>query len=238
MVGGLGSSVGAGATLRDWERDAPVAWFRTELESRTPGADLARWTTVNGSVNGSTIHDGLNRDWAVLKRSHPDVVVLAYGMNDGAPAQFDQGETYGGAMNDLVALITAIRASGAVPVILTSPGPHTGRTGLGMPPGPVTPQQSPVDTASPVREVVVPGVGVAPESTRHAAVDAGMRAIGKALDVDVVDVEPSWLHAVAERGEDALFDPLEFVHPNLLGHRLAYHAAIDDALPALLTTRL
>lgn len=225
VIGGLGSSVGAGATLQDGN-DTPVAHFAAALASDVDRAGFARWTTLNESVPGSTIHDGISRDWAVLSKSNPDVVVLAYGMNDGAPAQFESGETYGGSMNELTLLIAAIRGEGAIPVLLTTPSAHTTRTNLAAQPGAI-PQDSPIDTTDPVREVVVPGVGVARESSRHAAINAGMRAIATAQGVDLVDVEPYWLRAVAEDGEDALFDGTEFVHPNLLGHRLSYHAAID-----------
>lgn len=235
VIGGLGSSVGSGAALRDPARDAPVAWFTRALERNAGGGDVgaATWTTVNGSVPGSTIHDGLARDWGVLAQSHPDVVVLAYGMNDGAPAQFEMGETYGGSMRELAGLIGAIRGGGAIPVILTTPSAHTTRTNWSEPPGTPVPQDSPIDTSRPVRAVPIPGVGVAPESTRHAAINAGMRGLAAALDVDLIDVEPFWLHAVAAEGEDALFDPNEFVHPNLLGHQLSYHEAIDTSLASL-----
>ena len=226
VVGGPGSSVGAGATLRDMARDAPVAWFTRDLERRT--GDLAAWSTFKESVPGTTIQDGIARDWAVLAKRRPDIVVLAYGMNDGAPAQFESRETFGGSMAQLIG---AIRAGGGIPVILATPSAHTTRMNwAATPPSPV-PQVSPVDTTSPVREVRIPGVSVAPESTRHATINAGMRDIVARLDVDLIDVEPYWLHAVAEKGKDALFDPGEFVHPNLLGHQLSYHAAIDMALP-------
>ena len=235
VVGGLGSSVGAGATLQDPARDAPVAWFTRSLQRRVGGGALARWTTVNGSVNGSTIHDGVARDWPALARSHPDIVVLAYGMNDGAPAQFDTGETYNGSMRDLATLVEEIRASGAVPVLLTSPSPHTVRFNWAPPAGPTAKQWSSIDTTHPVRQVDVPGYGIAPESTRHAAVDAGIREVAASLGVDLIDVEPYWLRAVATYGQDPLFNRTEFVHPDLLGHALSYHAAIDawTAGPAL-----
>lgn len=182
---------------------------------------------MNDSVPGSTVHDGASRDWAVLKPSHPDVVVLAYGMNDGAVGQFDMGETYSGAMSDMRTLIGNIRDAGAVPIILTTPSPNTTRVNWDYPEGPRIPQVSPIDTTQPIREVSLPGGGQAPESSRHAAVNEGFRGIARSFGVDLVDVEPYWLRAVADRGEDALFNPGEFVHPNLLGHELSYHAAID-----------
>lgn len=231
VIGGLGSSVGVGATVP--ATDAPVAYFATRLARQVDPARLARWTTVNGSVNGSTIHNGRTRDWAVLERSHPDVVVLAYGMNDGMPSQFESGETYDGAMRDLCALVSEIRSSGAVPVLLTTPSAHTTRSDWDYLVGPRYPQHSPVDTSSPVRVVRLPGRGSAPESTRHAAVNAGIRSVASSLHVDLVDVEPYWLIAVASRGEDALFNASQSVHPNLLGHRLSYHYAIDAALAQL-----
>jgi lysophospholipase L1-like esterase len=232
VIGGLGSSVGVGATLQD-PADAPVAYFASQLEQKVDPAGLARWTTVNGSVNGSTIHNGRNRDWAALEKSHPSVVVLAYGMNDGMPSQFNAGETYDGAMKDLCALITDIRESGALPVMLTTPSPHTTRTDWNYLSGTSTPQHASIDTSKPVRDVVVPGVGVAPESTRHAAVNEGFRWVANLLHVDLIDVEPYWLNAVASRGQDALFNVSQTVHPNLLGHQLSYHAAIDARIQQL-----
>lgn len=39
------------------------------------------------------MHNCKSRDRSVLKKLHPNGVVLAYAMNDGMPAQFDGGET-------------------------------------------------------------------------------------------------------------------------------------------------
>lgn len=204
-----------------------MAHFAADLKRVADPVGLARWKVVNDSNPGSTISDGLARDWAGLEKSHPDVVVLAYGMNDGQPFQFNSGETYGGSMQAMRALIKAIRAGGAVPVILTTPSPHMGRSTWTYLPKPYIPQDAPVDTSVSVREVVLPDGDRVEESTRHAAVNEGFRQIAAQDHVELIDVEPFWLRAVDKVGEDALFNPNEVVHPNLLGHRLGYQAAED-----------
>lgn len=229
-IGGLGSSVGAGAALPDPARQAPVAVFARALQLQVDPTSHLHWVTANGSVNGSTIHDGVSRDWAVLREQHPDVVVLAYGMNDGAPAQFNSGETFPGAMQDLRSLIASIREAGAVPVITTSPHPDLSEFNWDgdveplLYPAPGQPVPVGLRTAV-IEERASDGTPVR-ASSRHAAVNEGMRTIAVEEHVGLIDAERSWFDAVASQGEEALFSDGEFVHPDLLGHRLSYGVAI------------
>lgn len=136
-------------------------------------------------------------------------------------------------MRDLGELIGEFQESGAAPVLLIMPSPQTRRVDWDWLVDQAWPAQTRVDTSSAVRDVVVPRRRRGAGSTRHAAMNEGFRIAAKALGVDLIDVEPYWLQAVAARGQDALFNLAQTVHANLLGHQLGYHAAIDAWLGAL-----
>jgi hypothetical protein len=69
-----------------------------------------------------------------------------------------------------------------------------------------------------------------PVSQRHLEINKLMRQAATESGASLIDVEKYWFEAVSAKGENALYDTGETVHPNLLGHQLSYQKAIDDFL--------
>lgn len=238
---GMGSSVGVGATLPDPANQAPVAYFASSLRAKLDPANIYTWAVHNGSVNGSTIFDGDTTNWPTIDAAHdPAVVLLIYGMNDGATAIFNSGQTFNGAYTSLRSLCMKIMAAGATPVIVTSPHPHSGRISWSMPGG--VPQNYPSSVAAPVADsALIPPVSQSIKSAdplgrgrninvahRFIRINEMMRRVASEMGLPLVDAEKYWFEALYEHAEDELFNAGEFNHPNLLGHQLSYWKAIDD----------
>lgn len=242
---GLGSSVGVGATLPDSATQPPVQVFAQYLRD----VFNVQVTVYNGSVNGTVVGEstGASGDYADAKTAAgwtPDVVFTAYGMNDGTSAQYHAGQTLPGVATNFRNLIAAVRADGADIVVSTTPHPHTVRAVWTMPEG--VPATYPTDSGS--NPVQVPdsttgqsiktddplGVGLSvPHSVRHRRVNFAQALTASRLGVAVVDAERFWFLAVAQNGEDALFNTGEIVHPNLLGHQKSYWLAIKAFMHGL-----
>jgi lysophospholipase L1-like esterase len=244
---GLGSSVGVGADTPDPTNQAPVAYFKTQLNAAVNKHGRRNITVTNGSVNGSIITDGNSTAYANAKTAAggtPTAVLLAYGMNDGGPGQYHTGQTYPGAYLAMMQLIASIKLDGGDPIVMTTPHPHSNKypwaglttTGWSYPkdasnnlvaiPG--------TDRASSVTEADWAGMGVnIPAHYRYLRINESMRQAAADSGVPLIDVERYWFKAVAKYGEDALFNGAEYVHPNLLGHQQSYWRAIDDFVAGL-----
>ena len=246
---GLGSSVSNGAALLNPTVDAPLPFFTTTLNTYLNRVPIYTLEAHNYGVDGSTVINGVSTAYpAAVAAGHPGkIVLLAYGMNDGQTAQYNAGQTYEGAYTQLAALIDAIVAQGAEAVICTTPHPHTVRNGFAMPGG--IAQSYPTAVASPVDdEDLIPPAdesvlnidwqGQSIEvSYRHYRVNEAFRAVAREKGCALIDVERYWFDAVAEYGQDALYDPLELVHPNLFGHQKSYHLAIADFIKTVFDSR-
>lgn len=235
---GLGSSVGVGATLPDTATQAPVARVAAALASTIDKLGNLDLETTNGSVNGTTLFDGKTTDYAAAKVTAggaPTLAVLAYGMNDGMPAQYHAGQTYPGVYTNLIALVSQIHSDGGDVIVMTTPHPYTAEydwtaaVGSITYPGASNPIPVLTDEAS-VVDVTLQDGTVVPASYRHLRVNEQIRRAAVEMRCTLIDVERYWFDAVALYGEAALFDAGELVHPNLLGHQSSYWAAIADSV--------
>jgi acyl-CoA hydrolase len=102
----LGDSISAGHGL-----DPAFAW-PVVLGS------LSGWTTVNAGVSGDTTAQGLARLPALLNEHKPAAVIIELGGNDMLRRQPDAA-----AVANLRAMISAVRAAGARPLLMATPRP-------------------------------------------------------------------------------------------------------------------
>lgn len=216
----LGSSVGVGATLPDAGTQAPSAYLTGALGPLTAGGA----TLTNLSVNGSVASEGVAIYREQVKPHKPTVLLLAYGMNDGNTPAYNAGQTFPGAMKAMREIISEARADGITVLVATTPSPHMGRSDFGMPEG--MPVVYPAGGVALPKEAAVEVNGV-PFSARHNDFNKGVTDLAAELQVELLDVVPSWTAAVAAQGEDSLFNAQEAVHPNLAGHTASYWAAVD-----------
>lgn len=246
QVLGLGSSVGNGAALPDPATQAPVMYLTQRLNARFNKLGNKTITAYNRSENGSSLNDGLTAiDDALAEPLTPKLVVLVFGMNDGATAAYNTGQTYPFVYKNAVTIIEKAKAAGSDVVVMTTPHPHSQRQSWSMPTG--VPQLYPTyvaadvpdsalvpTVANSIKNIDATGNGVTiPVSYRHMRVNEAQRRAAADCGVPVIDAEWYWFKAVGDLGEDAIYAPLEFVHPNLLGHQLSYWAAIDDFVDSL-----
>jgi len=232
---GNGSSVGVGATLPDPLTQAPVARLFSQLSPVINRLGNLTLTNTNGSVNGSTIQQGADTDYATAKTTAggtPSLVVLAYGMNDGQSAQYHTGQTYPAVYTAGRKLLAQANQDGADAIIMTSPHPHSTRNPWGLaglsPTYPTTGAAIPLDTlAGSVVTVKSPSGANVSASYRHLRVNEALRQLAADTGSVLLDVEKYWFDALAAYGEDALFNTAEYAHPNLLGHQQSYWKAID-----------
>ncbi|MNM07359.1 hypothetical protein D3C81_174010 [compost metagenome] len=240
-VVGFGSSVGNGATLPDPSTQAPSAYFKLRVDSVFNKLGNLNIQHYNHSVDGSIVADLTTAYATAVAASHkPKVALLSYGMNDGTSAQYHANQTYSYMIYLLKDAIKKMRKDGVDPIICTTPHPHSTRTPWTMPGGvsviyPAAGVMVPNETlAQSVKTIDALGDGnLIPVSYRHYRVNEAMRKVAAEMLVPIIDVEKYWFEAVAAHGEDALFDTGQYVHPNLLGHQLSYHAAIDDFITGL-----
>jgi lysophospholipase L1-like esterase len=243
---GFGSSVGVGATLPDPATQAPVAVFSSTLKSVIDPGNIYNFVTYNDCVNGSTISQAAAAlDAAVAAGHTPNICVLAYGMNDGAVAIFNSGQTYPSVYSSIMQFVTKARGYGADVVLMTTPHVNTDIYVYEMPS--VIPQNYPTFVAAPVlpTQLIPPAaasnitadwLGTGQNITvahRHYRVNQAMRQAATDAGIAVIDVERYWFKAVAKFGVAALFNPGETVHPNLLGHQNSYWLAIYEFLQAM-----
>jgi acyl-CoA thioesterase-1 len=86
-----------------------VALLQNKLNKTTPN----KHSVANGSVSGETTSGGLQRLPSLLKKYHPDIVVLELGANDGL-----RGQPPRLMQKNLVAMIQVSRQSGAQVILL------------------------------------------------------------------------------------------------------------------------
>lgn len=157
-------------------------------------------------IEGST-------QFASLKENF-DIVLIVYGMNDGAPYHYSAGQTVNGFEHEMTRIAEKIYLSGADPIFVTTPHPNTHRIDWTMPENPIVPWTGPDYSCSPCYSI------------RHKNINDILRN----SPYPVIDAGAEWIKAVDMFGEDYLFDPGEYVHPNLIGHQLSFWAAIDQWL--------
>ncbi len=242
---GMGSSVGVGASLPDPATQAPSAWFAQEIEREYNRLGNLNIVHINESENGSVAAQSGTKYADLQARGlRPDVVLMAYGMNDGMSSQYHSSQTLLGVYTYLSAVVNEMKGVGVDVVLTTSPHPHTGRVSWTLPAEfpisyPATGQMIPDATTS--QSVIFgdfAGKGTAIEvSYRHYRVNEQIRRVGIDLQVPVIDVEKYWFEAVSQYGQDALFDNDEVVHPNLLGHQQSYQKAIHEFVLGLAQSR-
>lgn len=240
VVVGIGSSVGDGATLPDPSTQSPVAHLGLLLQARFPHSVIR---VHNLSVAGSTAFDGVQLYSKMVRSLHPTVLFIAYGMNDGEPAQFNSGETLPGSMASMRTIVAEARASGTTVMIATTPSPDTERDDFAFPAG--LPIQYPTPGGPLVPSVAdrVTTIDGEPFSARHAIWNSEARALAQAERVTLVDAARYWPAAIARYGQSGLFDaghgplhPPQFVHPNLRGHEVSYWTAEDQVVDSLVNT--
>lgn len=243
---GYGSSVGVGATLPDAATQAPVAKFSSILKSVVDPANIFNFVTYNDSVNGSTVSQAQTALAGSIAAGHtPKICVLAYGMNDGEVAIFNSGQTYPAVYTSIMKFVTSARASGADVILMTTPHHKCSGFSYTMPGGvdqlyptfvanPVGPEQliPPASASNITADFLGTGVNLT-ASHRHLRVNQAMRQAATDAGIPLIDVERYWFKAVAKYGEDALFNPGETVHPNLLGHQNSYWLAIKEFIESL-----
>jgi lysophospholipase L1-like esterase len=236
-VVGFGSSVGVGATLPDPATQAPVMYLSRKIQALS---GVLQVTAYNRSVNGSVVSQMINDPprsgyWQSFadEGKHAQLVVFAYGMNDGFPSSFNAGQTLPFVYTRLVEAIKLAQASGAEVIVMTTPHPLS-TVSWAMPagipqvyPSYVAPDVAPeaMSPAASQSEIQKDGIMV---SARHLQVNEAMRKAAVDTGAALIDVEPMWFQAVQDlHGDATLFDSGEVVHPNLLGHQLSYQRAID-----------
>lgn len=259
---GLGSSVGLAEYLGD-PSQAPVNWFVSQLKQKFDPADQYNIKVYNRCVNGSTLFEfkavylAFLAEMAAAGKRGPVIVHLVPGMNDGAPAIFNSGETYPGFVDAGIELNELINKNGASCVWNTTPHPATvlhPEVLLSMPPGvdqtypvfkakPVAPEQmTPPRSASLITaDFVGEGVNIS-MSFRYLIINQAMRDICQSKGATLIDVEYYWKLAYQKYtvstgstagAELALYGPVETVHPNLLAHQLTYQAGANDFTDAV-----
>lgn len=259
---GLGSSVGAGATLPSQDQ-APVNWFVSQLKAKFDPGNLYNFKVYNRCVNGSTlsefraVYDAFLLEMAAAGKMAPVIVHLVPGMNDGSPNIFNSGQTYNGFVSAGISLTNIINKNGASCIWNTTPHPatvlHTDAL-LNMDPGidqiypvfkakPVSPEQmTPPRSASLITaDFVGNGVNIS-MSYRYLVVNTAMRAICLATGAPLIDVERYYMLVYQKYtvstgstagAELTLYGPTETGHPNLLAHQLTYQAGANDFTEAV-----
>lgn len=252
---GVGSSVGNGAALPDPSTDAPVAYFKSQLESIFDPGNLYNIVVSNQSVNGSVIADFPTAWAAILALGHttPGIVVFAYGMNDQQPAAYNSGQTFPGFNSQFRSAVKTVRDAGWDAVIATSPHCSVVRFPalLSMPPA--VPQTYPTAISAPVSDSALQPSAATGSITadflgdgttitlshRALRINQAMRNIAREFNCPLIDAELYWLEALQKyklltgsmaAAEGSLYDGAENVHPNLLGHQLSYQRGIRDFL--------
>ncbi|HCJ98947.1 MAG TPA: SGNH/GDSL hydrolase family protein [Serratia grimesii] len=241
MFYGFGSSVGNVATVPDKDTNAPIAKFYEFFNRKINLGGIYPIAFKNHSVDGSTV-DRFDSAWttATADGTYPDLALLIYGMNDFSTAQYNAGQTFGnnGFTQRIRNLIRKIKEAGGDVVLTTTPHPHSKRVKWSMPSG--IDQSWPVRVSAPVSDAdIVPsanesivtvdwrGVQI-PASVRYLRGNDDIRKIATEMKCLLIDIETYWFDAVAQYGEDALFDEVEVVHPNKRGHELSFWRGFED----------
>jgi hypothetical protein len=241
MFYGFGSSVGNAATLPDKDTNAPIFKFTEYFNRKINLGNIYPIEAENHSVDGSAI-SAFDVPWNAATASgvYPDLAPFIYGMNDFAPASYNSGQTFGanGFHQRLKNAIRKVKEAGGDVVLTTTPHPHSKRYNWSLPstidqfwPNRVSAPVSDDDIVPSTKDSIVTidwrGVNI-PASVRYLRGNDAIREIATEMKCLLLDVEPYWFDAVAQYGEDALFKPVEYVHPNKYGHELSYWRAFED----------
>ena len=122
---GMGSSVGNGAGTSDPATFSPVVQFANRFDAKFNKLGIYNIVTSNQSVNGSTLNGGLTDIDSVLSSEQPDVILLVYGMNDGATEQYNSNMTYPFTQSNLKTIISKCHGADCDVIVCTSPHPNT-----------------------------------------------------------------------------------------------------------------
>lgn len=246
----FGSSVWVGGGIPDPATQAPGQFFTSTLKARLDPANLYNIVSINKSVNGSVSTQFIT-SWneAIANGDTPDLVLLGYGMNCGAVAQYNNGQTFPGFYTSMRAAILKARSVGADVIICTTPHPAcvTNPGIWAMPSGigqayptiiPATPTpeqiQPPASQSNITADFIGNGVPIT-VAHRYFRINQAMRALADEFGCALIDAERFWFEALqkyqiisgsAAGAEAYLFNAGETVHPNLLGHQVSYQAAM------------
>ena len=122
---GMGSSVGNGAGTSDPATFSPVVQFANRFDAKFNKLGIYNIVTTNRSVDGSTLAAGNIDIASILSTEQPDVMLFAYGMNDGAAAQYNSGQAYSSIPATLKTMIAKCHEAGCDVIVCTSPHPQT-----------------------------------------------------------------------------------------------------------------
>jgi hypothetical protein len=245
---GLGSSVGLGFSLADPATQAPVNYFHQKLMARFNAANIYKFASpINGSVSGSSVPTASSElDKAVSAGNTPTVLVLAYGMNDGRPENYNTQGGFNGFMSGLYDVASRAIELGSDVVIMTTPHPNTDAyTYTGLPGGffmtyPVY-KPAPVAASDLIPPPAQSTVSCDPLgrgkninlATRWLRINEAMRWVAMSLNLTLIDVEKYWIEALYDNPVETIMPASETFHPNLLGHQLSYWMAIDDFVESM-----
>lgn len=242
-IGVIGSSVGNGAAVLDSEKNRPGAAFVRMMNARFNALGSYAFTEYNRCVDGSVVFAGYDKFVNMVAPTAEggeglrlDALLVVFGMNDGATAAFNSGQTYTLFCAKLEAIFDLAASKGIDVIVASSPHPHLYKTVWGAAPGatinfPVggPPLPLPADSVVMVPVPGNPSRKVA-ASWRHHRCNEAMQLIAERRGGLFLDAGGKYLAAVDKLGEDALYNYAERVHPNLLGHQVSYWAAFEEAI--------
>lgn len=242
-IGVIGSSVGNGAAVLDSEKNRPGATLARLLNARFNTLGSYAFTEINRCVDGSVIFSGYDKFCNMIapvaeggEGLRLDALLVVYGMNDGATAAFNSGQTYTLFCAKLEAIFDLAASKGIDVIVASSPHPHLYKTSWAAAPGatinfPVGGQPLPLPADS-VVQVPVPGKPTRKVSAswRHHRCNEAMQLITDRRGGLFIDAGAKYLAAVDQCGEDACYNSAERVHPNLYGHQVSYWAAFEEAV--------
>ena len=133
-VVGMGSSVGNGAGTSDPATFSPVVQFANRVEAKFNKLGIYNIVTSNQSVNGSTLSGGAADIDSVLSSEQPDVILLAYGMNDGGTSQYNANMSYPFVEANLKTIISKCHEADCDVIVCTTPHPNTDTQSFSMNP--------------------------------------------------------------------------------------------------------
>lgn len=237
---GYGSSVGVPAGGLPVS-EAPVQIFFEHLKAKLDVQGIVPMECQNNSVGGSSINDFLTTQWpaTVATGIYPDLAFLVYGMNDFATALVNSGATFGpnGFEARLRKAVQLLKDAGSDVVLTTTPHPHTGRMDYNLPSTidmswpwgatkPVSGDDIRPTLANSTKSMPWRG-GTVPVSTLFLWGNQIIRQVASDMGCLLLDSEKTWFDALLTYTEDELFNKGQVNHPNRLGHRLSYWAAIE-----------
>lgn len=213
LIVAIGDSVTQGITLPDRiEHDAVYhARFKRRLERQYPGCVFS---VINAGVNGQTVVDALPRVGRDVTRHHPDLVLIAFGLNDAALLKRPHIDEF---EESLDRMIQAIHEQTEADVMLLTPNPMLSEPNQRVP--------------ACYRQFEPLLLEIQSSGTLEAFVQR-IRKLGRQRRCAVVDVYRAWMD-LGRQGVDInamLSNGLN--HPTAEAHRIAADLLIRTVLEA------